>query len=226
MDEPTRAVVVDIDGTLVDSNYLHVVAWKRAFQAHDVPVVCSRLHEVMGMGGDRLVEEIAGDEVERDLGDRLRDTWTQRYDELIDELRPLPRAAELLGAIEERGARVVLASSGKPQHTRHSLELLGLTEDSYPMVTSEEVDTTKPDPEIVSAALAEVGARTGLMIGDTVWDVKAAAGVGVPSVAVRTGGIAAAVLRDAGARAVYDDVAGVLDHLAEVLDLDTRFGSW
>ena len=168
------------------------------------------------MGGDQLVEHVAGREVESDRGDALRDGWSRHYEQTLSELKPVSRAAELLQVIERRGRTVVLASSGKPEHTRHALELLGLTMDSYPMVTSDEVAATKPDGEIVRKALARVGALTGVMLGDTVWDVKAAAAVGIPTVCVGTGGVATAVLRAAGAERVFDDVGDLLDHLDEV----------
>ena len=211
------AVVVDIDGTLVDSNYLHVLAWWRAFADEGISMTAARLHEAMGMGGDQLVEHVAGTEVGASRGDALREGWSRHYEETLSEVKPFCRAAKLLEAIEGRGARVVLASSGKPDHTRHALALLGLTMDSYALVTSDEVAATKPDGEIVRKALAKVGAATGVMLGDTVWDVKAAAAVGVRSVAVSTGGIATEVLRAAGAEEVFDDVGDLLDHLDHLL---------
>ncbi|MGN6160167.1 MAG: HAD family hydrolase [Marmoricola sp.] len=216
-EESAPAVVVDIDGTLVDSNYLHILAWWRAFADAGILMPASRLHEAMGMGGDQLVEHVAGAQVEESQGDALRDAWYRHYDETLGEVKPFGRAAELLEAIAQRGARVVLASSGKPDHTRHSLEVLGLTTESYPLVTADEVEATKPDGEIVHKALAKVGAATGVMLGDTVWDVKAAAAAGVSAVGVLTGGVAADTLRAAGARQVFDDVGDLLDHLDEVL---------
>lgn len=212
-----EAVVVDIDGTLVDSNYLHVVAWARSFAQKGLMVPSSRLHAFMGMGGDQLVGAVAGDDVEEQHGDELREAWSKQYDALLDDLRPLGRAAEMLAEIHSRGVKVILASSGKLDHTRCSLGLLGLTEESYPMITAEDVEQTKPDGELVQVALEKVGVSSGLMLGDTVWDVKAAARVGVPAICVLTGGIDRAVLQAAGARAVFDDPADVLDHLDEIL---------
>lgn len=217
-DASIDAVIVDVDGTLVDSNYLHVLAWSRAFAEREVAVPCARLHRVIGMGGDQLVGEVAGADVERRLGDELRQAWSERYGELLDDLRGLDRAADLLAGIEDRGIKVVLATSGKPEHTRHALRAIGLTERSYPMVSGDEVDRTKPDAEIVQVALAKVDGVCGVMIGDTVWDVEAAARAGVPTVGVLTGGIAREVLLSAHAREVRDDVADVLEDLDAILD--------
>lgn len=214
-EESPRGIVVDIDGTLVDSSYLHVLAWWRAFADEGIAMTASRLHEAMGMGGDQLVEHVAGARVEESRGDSLRDGWSRHYEETLSEVKPLDRAAELLEEIESHGVRVVLASSGKADHTRRALEVLGLTMDSYPIVTSDEVAATKPDGEIVRKALAKVGATRGVMLGDTVWDVRAAQAAGVPAIGVLTGGIAADLLRAAGAEQVFDDAGDLLDHLAD-----------
>ncbi|MFL6107854.1 MAG: HAD family hydrolase [Marmoricola sp.] len=211
------ALVVDIDGTLVDSNYQHVVAWSRAFADAGAPVPGHRLHAVMGMGGDKLVAEVLGGAAEQTLGDRIRRRWKEEFDGLLAEVRPLPAAAELLAAARARGVAVVLATSGKPDHTRHALGLLGLDEDSYPLATSEEVDATKPDGDLVSVALRKVGCDRGLMLGDTVWDVLAAREVGIATVGLLTGGISRETLLAGGAVEVRTDARDLLAHLDDVL---------
>ncbi|MFL6155768.1 MAG: HAD family hydrolase [Marmoricola sp.] len=210
---PIDTAIFDIDGTLVDSNYQHIEAWSRAFGDRGIHVPTWVLHDHMGMGGDQLVAEVAGDEVETDLGDELRAAWSEAYDALLDRVRPFASAAALLSRTAALGTSVVLATSGKPEHTTRALQLLGLDDHSYPIVTSEEVGATKPAPDLVEAALAAAGGRSGLVIGDTVWDVRAAGRAGLPAVALRTGGTARCVLDDAGAVSVYDDPTALLANL-------------
>lgn len=211
------AAVVDIDGTLVDSSYQHVLAWSRAFRRHGITVHLATIHAHMGMGGDRLVTEVAGQDVEDRLGDPLRESWKTEYDELLDEVSPLEDAAELLATLADRGLRVVLATSGKPSHTRRALELLGLSEGTYALATSEDTDVTKPSPDIIEVALSKAGVTKGFAIGDTAWDVKAARAAGLPTVALLTGGIAEHTLREAGAAAVEPSPHELLKHLDDVL---------
>lgn len=213
------AAVVDLDGTLVDSSYHHVLAWARAFRFCGVRVALRTLHEHMGMGGDRLVAAVAGEDVEVERGDAIRQRWSSSYDALLQEVAPIPGATELLSALAGRGWEVVIATSGKPSHTRRTLGLLGLTIDDYATTTSEDVDVTKPAADLVQVALGKVGADQGFALGDTIWDVKAARAAGIPAVAVESGGIGAHTLRDAKASAVYRSAQEVLDNLDEVLDL-------
>lgn len=214
--------IFDVDGTLVDSTYLHLLAWTRAFSAVDVPVPGWRLHQHMGMGGDHLVAAVAGDQVEETLGDEVRERWRTEYDGLLDELRPLPDAVAVLEACRRSGLSVVLATSGNPAHVDRSLEVLGLGRDDFPLVNSEDVEATKPAPDLVEKALDEVGGNTAVLVGDTVWDVQAGDGAGVPVVGVLTGGVSRAALHDAGALRVYDDVAAVRQALPDLLAV---FGS-
>ena len=215
------AAVIDLDGTLVDSSYHHVLAWSRAFRFCGVQVGLRTLHDHMGMGGDRLVEAVAGREVEWRLGDAIRERWRATYDVLLDEVEPLPGATKLLDDLTSRDWRVVIATSGKPTHTRRSLDLLGLSVDDFALATSDDADLSKPAPDIIQAALATVGASAGFALGDTVWDVKAARAAGLPAVGVQSGGISAHSLRNAQAVAVYPSVREVLEDLDEVLELVT-----
>src|SRR5882724_8670731 len=115
--------VVDVDGTLVDSNYQHALAWFRAFRHYDITLPVWRLHRAIGMGGDQLVAAVAGDEVEERLGDQLRARWSTEFDPMLDEVQPLIGARELLVELRGYGLTVVLASSGKPEHVDHYLDL-------------------------------------------------------------------------------------------------------
>ena len=214
-------VIFDIDGTLVDSTYQHLIAWERAFAAVGVTVPGWRLHGCMGMGGDHLVVEVAGEVVDRAVGDEVRDRWRQEYDGLLDEVRPLPDAVAALEEFRRIGAEVVLATSGNQDHVERTLGILELGKDDFPLVSSADVEGTKPEPDLVALALDTVGGNAGVLVGDTVWDVEAGERAGVPVVGVRTGGIAADRLREAGALRVFDDVAAVR---AAVPDLVRLFG--
>lgn len=181
-------VLLDVDGTLVDSNYHHVVAWRNAFAQHEVDVPAARIHRCVGMGGDRLVAAAAGEEVERRVGDDVRAAWEAGYDALLEEVRPLPGAADLVRECARRGFNVVLASSGKAKHLDAARQLLDV--DSYvdAVTTSDDVDSSKPAGDIFVVALRRVGGSAGVVVGDTPWDAKAAEAVGAPCVLLRTGG--------------------------------------
>ena len=209
------AAILDIDGTLVDSNYQHAIAWYRAFRDHDVTPAIWRIHRHIGMGGDQLVEAVAGRDVERDHGDGLRDSEKEHFKELIDEIRPFEGADELIEALADRGNPVVLASSAKEDEVERYIELLGASErvDSY--TTSADVEETKPEPDLVVAAIEKSGVEDAVMVGDSTWDIEAAERAGLETVAVLTGGFSEAELRDAGAVAVYESVAALVVALDE-----------
>jgi phosphoglycolate phosphatase-like HAD superfamily hydrolase len=211
-----RAAIVDIDGTLVDSNYHHAIAWYRALRRFEVAVPVWRIHRHIGMGGDQLVAAVAGEEVERRCGDAVRDAEGEIYDGMIDEVLPLDGARELISQLGERFDAVVLASSAKEHEVEHYLDLLDARGIADAWTTSSDVDATKPEPDLIHAALEKAGADEGVMIGDTVWDVEAAGRAGLPAVAVLSGGFGADELRDAGAVAIYEsarDLVGELDRL-------------
>ena len=210
-------VVIDIDGTLLDSNYHHCVAWSRAFQASAVGVPVARIHRALGMGGDRLVAHVAGQEVEDAHGDDIRDRWEKEYDAIIEETRLLEGARELLLECRRRGLRVALASSAIPRHAEHALELLDAAGLADGWTTSEDADESKPAPDLLDEALARVAGRRAVMVGDAVWDVEAAAARGLPTLGLLTGGVGRAELLEAGAVAVYDDPGDLADHLDEAL---------
>ena len=207
--------VFDVDGTLVDTNYQHALAWFRAFREHDLTVPIWRIHRAIGMGGDQLVAEVAGDDVEKKLGDDLRTAWTEQFAPMLSEVVPFAGARDLLIAARERGFKVVLASSGEAEHTQHYLDLLHARELIDGWTTSDDVRETKPAPDLIHAALDKVGGRAGILIGDSTWDCLAAAEAGAITYAVRTGGFSSEELTEAGASAVYDDLSGLLEHLGD-----------
>jgi HAD superfamily hydrolase (TIGR01549 family) len=209
--------VVDVDGTLVDSNYQHALAWFRAFRAHDITLPIWRLHRAIGMGGDQLVGAVAGDEVERSLGDELRARWAEEFDPLLGEVQPFEGAHELLADLRGRRLTVVLASSGKPEHVDHYLDLVDGKSVADAWTTAEDVERTKPAPDLLRAALDRSPGGSPVVIGDSVWDVAAAKRAGYPGYGLRTGGFASAELREAGAISVYDSVTELRDALEEIL---------
>jgi len=205
--EMAKAMILDIDGTLVDTNYQHALAWYRAFRRHGVVLPIWRIHRSIGMGGDQLVEALAGREVEEEHGDEIRSAEGPLYMELIDEVEPFEGAKELIGDLREREQTIVLASSAKDEEVDHYLDLLEAREVVHAWTTSADVEATKPEPDLVEAALEKAGTRDALMVGDTVWDVKAAGRAGIETVAVLSGGYGAAELREAGAREVFESIA-------------------
>ena len=200
------AAILDIDGTLVDSNYQHAIAWYRALRLHDVIVPIWRIHRHIGMGGDQLVAAVCGDDVEERLGDDVRDAETAFYEELIGEVAPLAGARDLIEDLKRDGRRVVLASSAKPEEVDHYLDLLGARDLADGWTTSGDVEATKPHPDLVEAALESIGGGPAVMVGDSTWDCEAARRAGVPSIAVLTGGFSEQELSDAGAVAVFSSI--------------------
>jgi HAD superfamily hydrolase (TIGR01549 family) len=203
------AAIFDIDGTLVDTNYHHVLAWHRAFQANGITVPLWKVHRAVGMGGDMLVAHVAGDEVEDSCGDDVRAAWESSFDDLIGEVKPFDGAAELLSAVADRGFKVGLASSGKSKHVEQFLQLVGDTRAVDAVITSDDVDRSKPEPDVVQTAVDRVGGRSGVLVGDSIWDCDAGRRAGTPTIALKTGGFAEAELRDAGAVDVFDSLVAL-----------------
>jgi HAD superfamily hydrolase (TIGR01509 family) len=211
------AAILDIDGTLVDTNYHHAIAWFRAFRQNEIVLPVWRIHRHIGMGGDQLVAALAGDEVEEEKGDDIRAAEKTLYFELIDEVQPMEGARELISDLKRAGHRVVLASSAKEEEVEHYLDLLDARELADDWTTSADVEATKPAPDLVHAALEKIGADEGVMIGDTPWDVRAAKKAGVDTIAVLTGGFAEAELREAGAVEVFESIAELRERLPDTL---------
>jgi HAD superfamily hydrolase (TIGR01509 family) len=208
------AAILDIDGTLVDTNYQHAMSWYLAFRQHDVVLPVWRIHRHIGMGGDQLVAAVAGDEVEERCGDDIRAAEGALYLASIQSTSVLEGARELIEDLKRDGRQVVLASSAKPQEVDHYLDLLDARELVDGWTTSGDVESTKPEPDLVHAALEKLGTDDAVMVGDTPWDVEAAEKAGVPTVAVLTGGFSEQELRDAGAAAVFTSIRALREELA------------
>jgi HAD superfamily hydrolase (TIGR01509 family) len=216
MEGRSRIAILDVDGTLVDTNYHHAIAWFRAFRRHFLTLPVWRIHRHIGMGGDQLVAALAGDEVEERLGDSIRDAESELYRELIGEVQTMEGSRELIEDLKKAGNVVVLASSAKEWEVEHYIELLGAAEIVDDWTTSTDVERTKPQPDLVHAALDKAGVDgDALLIGDTVWDVEAAARAGVETLAVLTGGFSEAELREAGAKDVFTSVEELRQSLIE-----------
>ncbi|MEA2183768.1 MAG: hypothetical protein QOF69_2953 [Solirubrobacteraceae bacterium] len=209
------AAILDVDGTLIDSNYQHAIAWYRAFRLHGITIPVWRCHRAIGMGGDQLVPYLAGDGFEEQAGDTVRIEEHALYQQLIHEVQPFAGARGLIEDLKARGSKVVLASSGKAEDVARYLDLLDARELADGWTDSGSVQHTKPAPDLVEAALKLVDSDEGVMIGDSTWDCEAAKAVGVDTIAVRTGGFGADELREAGAIAVFESIAELRERLAE-----------
>jgi HAD superfamily hydrolase (TIGR01549 family) len=213
--DPPITVVMDIDGTLVDTNYQHAIAWHRALRGHGYAVQVWEIHRHIGMGGDQIVAALIGDEGEEAGGDAIREAEGEAYQELIGEVQAMHGASELLRDLGGDGFATILASSAKADEVEHYLDLLDARELVAGWTTSADVERTKPEPDLVEVALEKGGGGPAVMVGDSTWDVKAADAAGIPTLAVLTGGFSAAELREAGAA----EVVRSIDALRE--DLDT-----
>ena len=209
-----RAAILDVDGTLVDTNYHHALAWYRAFRTNGIVLPIWRLHRHVGMGGDQYVEAVAGVEVEERLGDRLREEWEQLFDGMIDEVEPLAGARALLEALKGRGRTVILASSAIEKHIDTFLDKLDVRDLVDAHTTKDDVEASKPEPDLIEAALEKADTREAVLLGDTPWDIEAARKAGIETVSVLTGGFSRAELLDAGAVLVFES----LDELRQRLD--------
>ena len=207
------AVVLDLDGTLVDSVYQHVVSWQAAF--HDVGrhVSSVRIHEAIGMGGDRLVAHVAGDAAESAVGDDVRKLHDTYFHAGLRTICPLDGAADMVQALAERGHRMVLASSSQADLVDELLEIVDVRQHLAAIVTGSDDVPSKPAPDMVELALSRVGGGKGVVIGDAVWDVLSAEAAGAGAIGLRSGGVSAQRLLSAGASKVYDGPRDLLEQL-------------
>ena len=211
---PTAAIL-DIDGTLVDTNYQHAIAWYLAFRQHDVHLPVYKIHRHIGMGGDQVVEALAGEETEEADGDAIRAAQGALYLASIESVDLFAEARELITDLKEHDRRVVLASSAEAQEVEHYLDLLDARELVDGWTTSADVEQTKPEPDLVLAALEKLGTDDAVMVGDTPWDIEAAKKAGIPTIAVLTGGFSEHELRDAGAEAVFESIGELRRRVGE-----------
>jgi HAD superfamily hydrolase (TIGR01509 family) len=216
---PSRALILDVDGTLIDSNYHHVLAWVRAFRKLDVAVPAWRIHRHVGMGGDQLVPAVAGDDVERELGNAIRAAEADAYLEYLPHVRPFPDAPAFLGRAHKLGLRTVLASSAKAHELDRYLELLEAERTVDGWTSSADVQRTKPQPDLMHVALERAGTAEAVMVGDATWDVEAARRAGLSTIAVLTGGYGEKELIDAGAVATYESLNDLGRDLGSLLPL-------
>ncbi len=203
-------VLFDVDGTLLDTNYLHVVAWWEAFRERGHDVRCADIHRAIGLGSDDLIQQVLGKD-----DPSVSDAHSRYYAPYLGRMRPLPGARELLVRTAKLGLGVVVATSADGDEVGLMLDALGVGGAISSVVSSADVERAKPDPGIVERALTASGTAPGqaVMVGDTVWDVLAARRAGVPCIGLLSGGIEAEQLRDAGAAEIYRDAAALLEDL-------------
>ncbi|MFU8945223.1 HAD family hydrolase [Mycetocola zhadangensis] len=209
------AVLFDVDGTLVDSNYLHVEAWAHAFADLDVDVPAWRIHRAIGQDSVKLLDALLGDRAD-ELGNRGKELHSQYYKQLADRLKPLDGARDLLTTLHDRGLTVVLATSAPEDELEILTDTLDVNDAITATTNADDVETAKPDPSIVEVALGKAGVKAGnaIFVGDSVWDCIAASRAGVRTVGLLCGGFSSAELLSAGAIAIYDDPAALLRELS------------
>lgn len=212
MTDTPGAVVFDVDGTLLDTNYLHVIAWWESFLARGHEVSCFDVHRALGRGSKDLVQTLLG---ERD--DAVADGHEERWSQLRPRMIPFHGAADLVRACADRGLRVVLATSGTPEDVEDFRAKLGVDDVVHAVVNSGDVEQNKPAPDIVLAALeaAGVSADRAVMVGDTVYDTRAAQAAGVPCISLLAGGVGEVELRQEDPAAVYGNCSQLLQALED-----------
>lgn len=211
-DKTKPGVLLDVDGTLVDSTYLHALAWWRALVKCGEEVAFFRIHRAIGMGADKLLDSLIGR-----FSEDIDEAYSKEFEQVKDEATRFPKVPDLLTEISRRGAKVVLATSARPDHIEHLTDLIGAEDSIDEVVHSGDVEESKPSPDIFKSALQKGGleASETLAVGDSVWDVESAGKCGVKCIGLLTGGISRAELTGAGAIAVYDDPADLLANLDE-----------
>jgi phosphoglycolate phosphatase-like HAD superfamily hydrolase len=208
-----RAVIFDVDGTLVDSNDAHAAAWQQTLKEFGIARDLADVRRLIGMGGDKLLPTLTGISPESELGKEIATRRGRRFhDDYLPALRPFPEVRGLLARIADDGFRLGVASSAKEDDLRALLEVAGVADLIFRTTSSDDVESSKPDPDAVHAALAKlrVAPAAAVMVGDTPYDVEAAKRAGVAAIAVRCGGWGDEDL--AGARAIYDDACDLLSH--------------
>src|SRR4051794_14088313 len=212
-----QTAILDIDGTLVDTNYQHAVAWYRAFRQNEIVLPVWRIHRHIGMGGDQVIAALTDDGTEHEKGEEIRAAEKALYLAMIEEVEPLEGARDLISRLKDAGKTVVMASSAKDDEVDHYLDLLDARELADDWTTSADVEATKPEPDLVKAALDKAGAEPGdaVMLGDTPWDCEAAKRAGVETVALMTGGFSEQELTEAGAVSVFESLPDLLERIEE-----------
>ncbi|WP_432982060.1 HAD family hydrolase [Dactylosporangium sp. CA-233914] len=219
MTKPVTGVLFDVDGTLVDSVYLHVVAWWQALRQHDLDVPAAGIHRAIGMGSDKILDELLGPGHDSSGDDAIRAAHSSIYATYWPALRPLPGARRLLDTCADRGLRTVLATSASRPELDALLRCLDADASLTAVTSADDADRSKPDPDIVTVALSRsaLSADEVVFVGDSVWDVRAAARLSIPCIGLTCGGLCAAELLDHGAAGVYRDPQDLLENLDEAL---------
>jgi HAD superfamily hydrolase (TIGR01509 family) len=216
------AFLFDLDGTLVDSVYQHVLAWREALERAGIALAVWRIHRRIGMSGglfvNALLRETGQGSVPREQAERARQYHAEAYARLVNQVRPLPGARELLAYLTERQVPWAIATSGWMESARPALEMLGVVDGGAPIITRDQVRHAKPDPDLFLAAARALGAQIGasVVVGDSVWDLLAAQRARALGVGLLSGGYGEDELARAGAYRVYQDPADMLRHLDEV----------
>jgi HAD superfamily hydrolase (TIGR01509 family) len=205
-------ILFDVDGTLVDTTYLHTVAWWEALRQHDEDVPMAEIHRAIGMGSDKILNHLLGPDRDDSQDEKLSTAHDILYGAWWERLRPLPGAADVLRACAERGLAVVLASSSKAGELTHLRRVIDADEVITAATSSADAEQSKPAPDILQAALdqSDVDGARSVFVGDSVWDVQAAAKLDIPCIGLACGGTSAAELSEAGAVATYQDPADLL----------------
>ena len=215
------AFLFDLDGTLVDSVYQHVLAWKEALDAEGIELSVWRIHRKIGMSGGLFTNQLlreTGLEISAERVERLRHAHASAYRKHANQIRPLPGARELLSWLSEAGILWAIATSGRMETAAVNLLALGVDPDRIPVVTRDQVKYAKPDPDLFLAAAARLGApiETAIVVGDSIWDMLAATRCRALGVGLQSGGYGLDELRKAGAFRVYEDPADLLLHIDDV----------
>lgn len=207
--------ILDIDGTLIDTNYQHALCWYEALRQHGVHLPVWKIHRHMGMGGDQLIAELTDEAFEEAHGEDVRAAEKALYLKAMSSVSPLEGASDLIDVLRRRGHGIVLASSAKAQEVDHYLGLLDARARVEGWTTSADVEATKPEPDLIKAAIKKLGSDDAVMVGDTPWDVEAARRAGIETIAVLTGGFHEAELVEAGAACVFESVVALAVALDE-----------
>ncbi len=209
------SAILDVDGTLVDTNYQHALAWYLGFRQHGIVLPIWRIHRHIGMGGDQMVAALTDEHVEEQKGEDIRAAEEPLYLAMIEQVELLADARRLVETLVQRDHKVILASSAKQNELDHYLDLLDARELADDWTSSADVEETKPEPDLIKAAIEKAGEGPAVMIGDSVWDFEAAGRAGIDSIGVLTGGFSEQELREAGAAAVFESLAELIDGLDE-----------
>src|SRR3712207_741499 len=186
-----RAAILDIDGTLVDTNYQHAIAWYHAFRQHEIILPIWKIHRAIGMGGDQFVPHLIGEDKDEELGDDIRAAEKPLYLTMIEQVAPFDGARHFIADLKDHGHKAILASSAKADELETYLDLLDVREVVDDWTSSADVEATKPEPDLVNAAIEKAETEDAVMVGDTPWDIEASKKAGIPCIAVMTGGFGA-----------------------------------